>query len=298
MGGFNTRRPKPVRCHVLVVAASLVLPAMPPSTVVDAQATRDREAFDVASITENRNNPTPRPRFRPHPSGLTVTNATPLELIEYAFGVAERDVVGELPRWVRTAKFDVTAKGANGPLTRTRLLSMTKALLEDRFQLDASIERVVGPVYALAMARSDGTVGPRLVPSQSKCLLDPPQLAPLRADDDLPVRALALTKCSVSHMTDGSGLIGLLGSGATMQQLAGYLSRIHGFNGFDRPVVDRTGLNGEFDLQAFTTSDMVSPSSQANFLTAMREQLGLVLRAEQGPFDVLRIRRINQPSPN
>jgi hypothetical protein len=30
----------------------------------------------------------------------------------------------------------------------------------------------------------------------------------------------------------------------------------------------------------------------------MREQLGLVLRAERGTFEVLRIRRIQQPSPD
>jgi hypothetical protein len=34
------------------------------------------------------------------------------------------------------------------------------------------------------------------------------------------------------------------------------------------------------------------------FLMALREQAGLILRAEHGSFEVLRIRHIEQPSPN
>ena len=80
-----------------------------------------------------------------------------------------------------------------------------------------------------------------------------------------------------------------------MQELAEQLSRI---GGFDRPVIDATRLNGEFDLLAFPTEDMIAPTSQARFLIAMREQLGLTLRGEEGIYPVLRIRRIEQPSAN
>ena len=74
---------------------------------------------------------------------------------------------------------------------------------------------------------------------------------------------------------------------------------------FDRPVVDRTGLTGEYDLAAGPTPVMAGPASgdfeaysEFRFLTALREQLGLILRAEPGSFDVLRVKRIEQPSPN
>jgi uncharacterized protein (TIGR03435 family) len=80
-----------------------------------------------------------------------------------------------------------------------------------------------------------------------------------------------------------------------MQQLASQLSRS---SGLDRPVVDRTGLNGEFDMSVAPQPDMVAPSSEARFLIALREQAGLILRAEEGSFEVLRIRRIEQPSPD
>jgi uncharacterized protein (TIGR03435 family) len=67
---------------------------------------------------------------------------------------------------------------------------------------------------------------------------------------------------------------------------------------FDRPVVDRTGLAGEFDIVALVSADIAGATSEARFLTAMREQLGLTLRSEQGTLDVLRIRRIQRPTPN
>lgn len=292
-GDCKPQAGKLVQFHPLLLAVGLVYPVLsPPSTQVTVQVTSDREAFEVASIRENRSGSTARPLIRSQSSGLTATSSTAIDLIQYAFGVIERDVVGELPKWVRTTKFDVTARAANGPLTRSRALSMARALLEDRFQLDASYEQVTGPVYALAMARSNGAMGPRIRPSEAKCLVDPP----LSADVERPTRTVGVsTKCGFAHLSDSSGLVGLYGTRVTMQQLAAYLSRV---GGFERPVIDRTGLNGEFDFAVSPTSDMASPLSEVNFRTAMREQLGLVLRAERGTFEVLRIRRIQQPSPD
>lgn len=277
------------RWRALIVAGSLAAMSSP---LIEAQGTGERERFETASIRENRNDSTARPVIKPQPSGLSVSNATALDLIKYAFDVIERDVVGELPGWAKTKKFDVAARAVDVPLTSTRVQAMTKALLQDRFKLDASYERATGPVYALVLARSDGASGPNLRRSESKCAVDPP----LSADADVPVRILNLSaRCGLRHMTDGSSLILLHGSRATVPQLARYLSRV---GGFDRPVVDRTGLTGEFDLQAIPPADMVAPSSEARLLTAIREQLGLTLRAEEGSFDVLRIRRLEQPSPN
>jgi uncharacterized protein (TIGR03435 family) len=80
-----------------------------------------------------------------------------------------------------------------------------------------------------------------------------------------------------------------------MQEYAAALSR---YGGSDRPVVDRTGLTGWFDLTAVTSADMIAPTRQALLLIALREQLGLTLRGEEGTYPVLRIRRIHQPSAN
>jgi uncharacterized protein (TIGR03435 family) len=148
-------------------------------------------------------------------------------------------------------------------------------------------------VYALVTERGglrpfDGRLGIR--PSESKCTVDPPLkvLVPVRVLD-------GSANCGVSALISPNAVTALFGSRVAMQQVA---KRLSALGGFDRPVVDRTGISGEFDLAAMTTADMVAPSGQARILIALREQLGLTLRAEQGSYEVRRVLRIERPSPN
>jgi hypothetical protein len=92
-----------------------------PSAVIQAQvqATSDREVFDVVSIREARSG-SPSSGIRLHPSGLTATGSTALDLIRHAFDVVDADVIGELPAWIRTTKFDVVARTSGEPLTHSR----------------------------------------------------------------------------------------------------------------------------------------------------------------------------------
>jgi uncharacterized protein (TIGR03435 family) len=281
---------KLVRSRLLTVA---VIPAVVLSPTNSAgQATTQRESFDVASIRVSQGGSARR--LRMHPLGLDVSNTTALELIEFAFGVIERDVVGERPSWMEATRFDVAARTANGPLTPNRVRAMTRALLEDRFRLNASIEEADGHVYALVSAQPDGDVmGTMLRPSSSTCDVD----APLTdAERPAPVRVLSLQDaCGFRILTDGGILAGLMGMTVTMQGLAVQLSRV---GGFGRPVVDGTGLNGKFDMAIVPLADMVAPTSQVRFLMALREQGGLTLESEEGSYEVLRIRSIEQPSEN
>lgn len=243
-----------------------------------------RETFDAASI-KRTSEPTTF-QIRDEPSGLTATNVTALYLITFAYGVLERDVVGELPGWVKTTRFDVVARTANGPLTPRRLLAMTRALLEDRFGLEASYEQASGRVLALVRERPDGKPSPSLRPSESKCLVD----APLEART-----TPGLGGSCGAGMFYSSTLAGIDGNRVTMRELARALSR---YGGYDHPIVDRTGLTGEFDVSVVANGDIVAPTRQARLLIALREQAGLTLRGEEGTYEVLRIRRIEQPSAN
>ena len=251
---------------------------------------REVDAFDAVSIREAQGR-SPSSGLRPHPSGLTATNVTVLDLIRLAFDVIEAHVVGELPGWITTKKFDVVAKSSGEPLTYSRLRLMARAMLQERFRLDASYERMEASVYALVMARSDGKAGPNLRPSTGTCAADRLVTEP----SALPVRVLEIPNCDVSAFTDSGGLNAVVGNRVTMQKLARALSR---YGRFDRPVVDQTGLSGEFDIKALVSADIPGATSDARFLTAMREQLGLTFRSGLGTIDVLRVRRIEQPSPN
>lgn len=278
-------------CQVALFLVVVVTPMLDHSTSASAiqTATAERETFDSASIRERPRGSTGRPNFMPGPLSLNVTSATALDLIQYAFDIPEANLVGDLPDWVRSARFDVIAKTNAAPLTFPRLFSMLKVLLEDRFRLNASFEKATRPIYALVMARSDGAKGPQLRPAQFECLVDPPIRVPQA------VKALQMSNCGVGSGISGGAIVALRGLSVTMDQLAAYLTR---WGAFDRPVVNRTGLDGKFDLNANVTPGMEGVLRQAILGTILREQLGLTLRTEQGSVDVLRIHRIQRPSEN
>ena len=74
-----------------------------------------------------------------------------------------------------------------------------------------------------------------------------------------------------------------------------------------RPVVDRTGLSGTFnmDLQwtsgvapAPTSGNTPPPDEGASIFTALQEQLGLRLEPARGPFEILVIDSVQRPTPD
>ena len=267
--------------------------------VSSGQVRTGRESFDTVSVRERARGSAGSLIVKVGPLSFSATNATVLELIQNYFqipdkqiiGISERQIIGNLPGWAKSTRYDVVARAVGEPLTRTRLTAMIKTLLEDRFRLDASFERVTMPAYGLVTARSDGSSGPNLRPSQSKCEVD----APLTATPEQSVKVATRNDCGFTTGTNNGWLIMIRAARATMDQFAAHLSR---YGGFDRPVVNRTGLSGEFSLIVIPTADMPAATSDVRFLTAMREQLGLTLRAEQLPVDVLRIHRIERPSEN
>ena len=62
-----------------------------------------------------------------------------------------------------------------------------------------------------------------------------------------------------------------------------------------RPVVDRTGLTGTFDIDLkWSATGDDGPS----IFTALQEQLGLKLEPSKGPFEVVVIDAIRRPTPD
>lgn len=85
----------------------------------------------------------------------------------------------------------------------------------------------------------------------------------------------------------------------SMQELADTLSMF-----MDRPVLDRTGLKGEFDftLEYDKDPDAINTPGAAlagpAMFTAFREQLGIQFKATKGPVDILIIDHAEKPSEN
>ena len=72
----------------------------------------------------------------------------------------------------------------------------------------------------------------------------------------------------------------------------------------NRPVIDGTGLTGNFDLDLSYTPESQArgaigvPSDGPSIFTALQEQLGLKLDSQRGPVDVFIIDRAEQPAPD
>ena len=90
----------------------------------------------------------------------------------------------------------------------------------------------------------------------------------------------------------------VVGRKASMEKLAQLLGLPSVTN---RPVLDRTGLTGEFTFQfkyAPVDNNAFGNTSSPSIFTALQEQLGLKLEAANASLEVLVIDRAEKPSEN
>jgi uncharacterized protein (TIGR03435 family) len=240
-----------------------------------------RDAFEVTSIKPA--DPAARGvRLQITPGGgLRADNINLRALMEFAFDVQNFQIAGG-PAWIDSQRFDILAKPPEGgpakedaELSRSRL----QALLADRFQLKFHRDSKDAPVYALVAAKN----GPKLKESTGES----------------------------RGLTGNAG--SLIGEGASVQLLAGLLSRRTG-----RVVVDNTGLTGRYDFKLEwspelgeptgkgrpegpalsaeqpTASDLLGPS----LFSALQEQLGLKLESQKAPVETIVIDRVEKPAAN
>jgi uncharacterized protein (TIGR03435 family) len=212
------------------------------------------------------------------------------DCLRWAYGLADYQIVG-VPASISGSRWNIEAT-AQEPATDTELRQMFRSLLEERFALRARQGTQDMRVSVLTVAGK----GPRLRQAAD----DAPK------SDDWRLSPLY----QASKPGPGSSVIRELSSPrVTMRYLAEYLSRQ-----LRMPVIDRTGLQGEFAFAIEWPADageaVRSPGTPPPagspppdlFGTAgrvaIREQLGLTLTATTAPVDVLVIESVQQPSQN
>lgn len=188
------------------------------------------------------------------------------------------------PEWVKSDRFDVVAKSvpvaSAGTRSRTQMIRdqsqmdlMLRALLEERIHLKAHRETKNLPIYELVVSR------PGLL-RQGNC-----------AD-----------ACRTSDFEQKGADLTIDGEAMNAIELAGTISMV-----LDRPVVDRTGATGTFDVHLQWTpdpgevgdSDAVSVGdSSGSIFTVLQEKLGLKLQRAIGPVEVLVIDHVEKPTAN
>jgi uncharacterized protein (TIGR03435 family) len=219
---------------------------------------------------------------------LRAVNATLATLIQSAYGIRDDRLVGG-PSWVRTTRFDVTAKAAE-PLPREQLRLMAQRLLENRFGLVLTREQRKQEAYVLRLARADGRLGPDVRRAADDCM-------GTAAGGGLPTAAPTQPALKSSTGADPT----FSGRCARIASVAEGLSRTLGIE-----VVDQTGLEGRWDyvLAYSKLAPTASPTEpgQASLPTvfaAVEEQLGLKLeRNPQGTAEYVVITAAHPPTDN
>lgn len=179
-----------------------------------------------------------------------------------AFGVAEAQIEGG-PRWLGSDEYDVEARAnTSAEMTSEEAEPALQAMLAERFGLRFHRVAKQGQIYSLTIAKG----GPRIKEHTGE------------------------GQPGISASV-GGGKTEIQGRNARMPRLAEYLSSQVG-----RPVVDHTGLTGQYDFVLAWTSD--DANMGVSVFTALQEQLGLKLEAAKGPIETIVVDEAHKPSAN
>jgi uncharacterized protein (TIGR03435 family) len=271
----------------LLLATAFMLTCSAADVPAQTSVERNGPAFATESITPNTSGAATRGRTNFEPGGrFTATNVTVRELLETAYrrhNFDRREVVGG-PSWLDTDRFDVVAAAPpehvfdpDGVPRRTWL--MLRNLLAERFKLKARVEKKDQPAYALVVASPDRKLGPGLVRSAVDC-------AEIMAKLMKGERPAGGPQCGFGPYPRR-----LVARAVTMADLASYLSTL-----VKRPVLDRTGLQGNFDLEVEGV-EVVQPGppgpstrpsdTTQSIVETLPEQLGLKLEDSMGPVEIV-----------
>ena len=164
--------------------------------------------------------------------------------------------------------FDIDAR-AGRDATDDQVREMFQSLLEDRFKLKVHREDRDIPEYELTMGKGKS------------------KLTPAR-EGSRPGR------CGTSVEREGSHLVC---HAATMERIVAEVG-----GNLKAPVVDRTGLNGFYDLNLRFIAEEQKLDADLepgpSLTQAIQEELGLKLEKSKGPVEVLVIDHMEKPSQN
>ncbi len=221
-------------------------------------------AFEVASITPCPPG-TPAPPMEHTgitnwvtPGGRFTARATTVVfLMEWAYGMQPWQH-SDGPGWLSSDRFDVVAK-ADHDATENEMKQMARTLLAARFGLKLHRESKEMPAYVISVGKN----APKLFSPKDGETHDM-RFAMTPGPDQKP------------------GVFHIDATRYTLAQLADVFARR-----MDRVIVNRTGMDGEYDFKLDLTPDENHPSpvDQTLLLEALRQQIGLDVRSEKTAVD-------------
>ena len=202
------------------------------------------------------------------------------QMVQFAYNLQAKQVVGA-PGWLDTATYDIEGQAEAGDPTAAEFRGMMQRLLAERLGMKTHWAAQTMSAYELVVAKG----GPKL------------QVAKGQNDPKAEIAA------GVRIQRGPHEWMRVLGVRGTMPQLAAELQRVE----TDRPVVDRTGLKGEFDFEMTATSAKpffegegpdTGDAAPPLIFTAIQEQLGLRLEPVKTAVECLVVDAVERPSAN
>lgn len=273
-----------VLCFISLGVLTLSANGTRGQTCAEHMATQERpQGFDVVSIRPSKAI-NQESDITPSGDGYNLKNTSILELISIAYDVRKEQIEG-LPPWAKSERFDVLARvtdprsASSEDLSWSQRRSFLLAVLGERFRLQAHLTEASRPTYLLqAISNANKLQKSALVTSRP---------------DGKPMDTSLLEGDIV--VTDRF----LKGNGVPVALLAKNLGLI-----LEREVVDSTGYQGLYNISLqWVPYDAPAPEPgsfdvRSELLEALRAQLGLKLTGRRGAVKIIKVDKVERPSPN
>ena len=223
--------------------------------------------FEVASVKPSKADSSSVSGIKTGHGKLDAHNVTLKRCIMGAYGVGPHQISGG-PDWLGSDRFQISAKADQPIDDDAALMVMLQGLLAERFKLALHRETRTIPAFVLEVAKN----GPKLEKAEAGE--------------------------SGANTTNTNTGVMIAAHNTDMDSFAKILART-----MELPVVNQTGLEGIFNFKLHWTLESARRvdgglMEGASIFTAIQEQLGLRLRSEKRPVEILVIDHVEKPSEN
>jgi uncharacterized protein (TIGR03435 family) len=223
--------------------------------------------FEVASVKPSKADPGSSSGIKTGRGRLDARNVTLKRCIMGAYGVGPHQIFGG-PDWLESDRFEILAKAEQPIDDDAALMAMLQDLLAERFKLALHRETRTIRAFVLEVAKN----GHKLERAEAG-------------------------EATTNTSTSNTGVI-VDARKTSMDAFAKILARK-----IELPVVNHTSLEGGFNVKLQWTPEGARPgdgvaAEGASIFTAIQEQLGLRLRLQKTPVEVVVIDHAERPSEN
>ena len=277
----------------LAGAAALAVPivtGMSYAPRLHAQPAASPAAFEVASIKMNPPTERPAMEWSVLPGGrLSIKGFRLRGIISTAYHVPLQSIrLSGGPKWMNSDLFDIEAAAAAGSIPpglsrmelEAKVYAMLRSLLEDRFKLVIRREVKEVPVYAIVVSKGGSKLRKANV-DEDHC-----------EDSKIPC-----------HLISGGQGRGVHAKAASLPDITSFVE-----NWSDRPIIDKTGLTGLYEIDTEGWIPIVGPVNLGSnegasdplrpTLSAVFDRLGLKMESQRAQVEYYVIESVEHPTAN